>query len=230
MADIPIRAGDGSEAHDETPIVVDEFPRVPTEISPPSAMPLPPPSTHESRDALLGALHRAGLDADMLGPIAEGLARGDQLEALLLKSFGALVAAPPLLRRAGSLLVVSGAGGSARALAAAVAADIGVDPAEVPFASLDPEAHTVMTHSRLVRSTEEAGESAPGWRRSQVAVVVVDAPVTARLSWAAHMITTLRPTAVWGIVDATSKDEDIASGPRRSAESMPWRLKMLSSP
>jgi hypothetical protein len=107
-------------------------------------------------------------------------------------------------------MVVVGAGAPARRLAAAVAGEIGIDPADVPFASLDPEAYMVATGTLLVRSAEEAAEHAPGWRRAHTAVVVVDAPVAAgERAWATHLIAALRPTAVWGVVDATSKTHDI---------------------
>jgi len=107
-------------------------------------------------------------------------------------------------------MVVVGAGAPARRLAATVAGEIGIDPAAVPFASLDPEAYTVATGPLLVRSADEAAEHAPGWRRAHTAVVVVDAPVAAgERAWATHLIAALRPTAVWGVVDATSKTHDI---------------------
>jgi hypothetical protein len=158
------------------------------------------------------ALARTGLDERLVAAVAEGLRHGAGLEALLLEAFGSLVPAPPVPRRTGSLLVVVGAGVPARRLAAAVAADIGIDPAEVPFASRHDGAHAVVTGKLLVRSAEDAAELAPGWRRSRPAVVVVDASVTGpERSWASHLIAALRPTAVWGVVEATAKAEDIAA-------------------
>jgi len=66
--------------------------------------------------------------------------------------------------------------------------------------------------NRCVRSTEEAAERAPGWRRSSVAVVAVDAPIAGTATtWARHVIDMLRPTAVWGAVDAVCKTEDVAA-------------------
>ncbi len=210
VEDTPIMPGDSAGAPEEPPTVVDDIADALADISSMAAMFLAE-TTPESTDATLSALRRAGLDEDMVGSVAEGLRRGDKLEALLLETFGHLVAAPQVPRRAGSLLVVAGAGEWARELAAAVAPEIGADPAEVPFASLDPQARTVVADNLLVRSTEIAAELAPGWRRSRAAVVVVDAPMTARPSWATHLITALRPTAVWGIVDATCKTDDIAA-------------------
>ncbi len=43
-------------------------------------------------------------------------------------------------------------------------------------------------------------------------MVVVEAAVTnGGRSWATHLIAALRPTAVWGVVDSTSKTEDVAA-------------------
>jgi len=168
-------------------------------------------------DTTVAALRRVGLEQSVVTAVAEGLDRGGDLEsllleALLLEAFGGLTPAPPLPRRAGSLLVVVGAGVPARRLAAALADEIGVDPVEVPFASRDASAYTVVTGKLLVRSAEDAAELAPGWRRSKPAVVAVDAAVTGtERSWASHVIASLRPTAVWGVVDATSKTEDVAA-------------------
>jgi hypothetical protein len=180
----------------------------PTAPAPPPV--LAPAPTRAPVDSVAVALRRVGLDESLVVPVVAGLHAGGRLEALLLEAFADLVAAPPPPRRPGSLLVVVGDGVPARRLGAALADEIGIDPAEVPFASRHVDAHTVATGALLVRSAEEAAERAPGWRRSHAAVVVVDASMTSTdRSWATHMINTLRPTAVWGVVDATAKTEDI---------------------
>ncbi len=168
-----------------------------------------PPAMPGAQDALTGALRRAGLDETLVAAVVEGQSRGGRLESQLLEVFAGLPPAPAVPRRAGSLLVVVGAGTPARRLAAALAGEIGVDPAAVPYASRDAGAYAVVT-GKLLRSAEEAAELAPGWRRSGAAVVVVDAPLTStERTWAGHLIAALRPTAVWGVVDSTAKTEDI---------------------
>ena len=170
------------------------------------------PADRRPEDPRVAALERVGLEASVIAAVTEGLGRGTALEALLLEAFTGLAGAPALPRQAGSLLVVVGDGLPARRLAAALAGEMGTDPAMVPFASLDARAHVVATGPLLVRCAEDAAERAPGWRRSGPAVVVVDAPVAgADRSWATHLIAALRPTAVWGVVEATAKTEDIAS-------------------
>jgi hypothetical protein len=157
------------------------------------------------------ALRRTGLGDDIVGPVSRGLRRGTDLETLLLEAFAGLAPAPPAPRRAGSLLVVVGAADEARYLARAVAVEIGTDPDDVALASLDADRGTVAA-DRLVRTAVEGAERAPGWRRSQPAVVVVEVPLTSEARpWARHVIASLRPTAVWGVVASTCKSEDIAS-------------------
>jgi hypothetical protein len=157
-------------------------------------------------------LRRAGLDETTVRSVCEGLRSGTGLEALLLEAIGPLVSSPALPRLPGSLLVVVGAGPVARRLGAAVAGEMGVDPALVPYASRHGDAYAVATGPLLVRCAEDAAERAPGWRRSEPAVVVVDAAVAGSdRAWAGHLIAALRPTAVWAVVDATSKTEDIAA-------------------
>jgi hypothetical protein len=177
---------------------------VPPDLVPPDLVPA------VSSDPVHDALRRAGLGQALVHRVTTASAGG--LEAALVEALSTLAPVPDVPRRPGSLLVVVGAGSPARRLAASVAGEIGVDPAAIPFASLDASAYAVVTGPLLVRSAEEGAERAPGWRRSQAAVVVVDAGVTGPdRTWAAHLIASLRPTAVWGVVDATSKTEDIVA-------------------
>jgi hypothetical protein len=160
--------------------------------------------------AVLDALRRAGVDEEAVRAAAEALGRGAGAEALLLEAFSRLSAAPALPRRPGSLLVVVGAGPRAQALAEVLSTEVGSDPAEVPYASIDAAAAAAGHDRLLVGTAEDAAELAPGWRRGRVAVVAVDAALSGNhRSWAAHVIAALRPTAVWGVVDATCKAEDV---------------------
>ena len=164
-------------------------------------------------DDRVEALRLAGLDDDAVAAVSEGLRAGGALEALLLATFGRLAPAPALPRLPGSLLVVVGQGAQARHLALSLASEMGGDPAAVAYCSLHPEvAGPAGAPVPVVCSMEEAAELAPGWRRAGAAVVVVDCAVTAsERSWADGLIGALRPTAVWGVVDATAKAEDVSA-------------------
>jgi hypothetical protein len=184
----------------------------PTPPRRPAAARRPTAESTGPTDRTIEALRRVGLDEATVAAVSDGLRRGTGLQAALLEALGGLAPAPPLPSGAGSLLVVVGAGVAARRLGAALAGEIGIDPTEVPYASLDAGAYAVATGSLLVRGAEDAAERAPGWRRSRAAVAVVDAPVRGtEQSWARAVITSLRPTAVWGLADSTTKTQDIAA-------------------
>ena len=190
-----------------------------------------------SSEAAIEALTRTGFGDDIVGPVAEGLALGRDLESLLLEAFAGLTPPPPPPRRAGSLLVVVGAGHRAQRLAASVAEEIGVDQRDVAFSSRHAKSSAAKAAvrsaatERVVGTAVEAAERAPSWRRSQPAVVAVDAPVeSAERAWANHLIASLRPTAVWGVVDSTCKAEDVASWARGSEASTPSRSRTSPPP
>ena len=128
--------------------------------------------------------------------------------------------------------MVVGDGRPARRLAAALAGEIGIDPAEVPFASSTAGAYAVATGPLLVRSAEDAAERAPGWRRSRAAVVVVDAAVTgSERSWATHLIAALRPTGRVGGGRLHLQDRGHQPpGPRPWAVSTPWPSRTSTPP
>jgi hypothetical protein len=212
--DTDTAAHDDSAAHDDFSVHDDMA--VPVGIATKAALFLngitPAPVGDSPDDTLTAALGRVGLEPALVATVSEGLAAGGGLETLLVEALATLTPAPAVPCRPGSLLVVVGAATSARRLAVAVADEIGIDPALVPLASLDARAYALATGTLLLRGAEDAAERAPGWRRSEAAVVVVDAAVTdGERSWATHVIAALRPTAVWGVVDATSKTEDIAA-------------------
>ncbi len=131
---------------------------------------------------------------------------------VLLRAFSALPAPPRPPRRSGSVIVIVGDAERAPAFASELAADLGLDPDEVPLACPARTARRVPARL-LIRNSETASERAPGWRRRHgPTVVAVVAPVNApQRAWAHHMVKALRPTALWGVVDATVKSADITA-------------------
>jgi hypothetical protein len=168
------------------------------------AAPRPAPT---AEPAVLARLADVGLGPVLLDLVRTGLAAGDGLEDALFAALAQLPTAPPLPFRRGSLLAVVGDHDAAWPVASELADEIGA-PA-VAFAALGAGGRHL--NSELVaRSAGEAAEKAPGWRRSAVAVVCVDAPVDLQsLQWSGSVLHAVRPTAVWGVVDATAKPEDV---------------------
>jgi hypothetical protein len=207
-----------ADAGDELEDQLDEIARFLAEQStpvfeePPSHIPSRSRSRRTLADTseLAKGLRRLGFDDEATRQMAADVATGHDLAHELLERFSVLPDAPPLPHLPGSLLVVVGSGERAFELAAQFAEEIDVDPDAVYVASASATLRRRLPVNRCIRSTEEAAERAPGWRRSSVAVVAVDAPIAGRTTaWARHIIDVLRPTAVWGAVDAVCKTEDV---------------------
>ncbi|HYA69573.1 MAG TPA: hypothetical protein VED63_12655, partial [Acidimicrobiales bacterium] len=170
------------------------------------------PSLGPDATPLALTLRRLGLSDDAACTITAAVGAGQEFGHVLLDFFSSLPATPALPHLPGGLLVVVGPGERAFDLAAEFATEIAVDPDAVYLASASAGLRRRLPAWRCVGTTEEAAERAPGWRRNGVAVVAVDAPLTGEAApWARRVIATLRPTAVWGAVEAASKPEDVSA-------------------
>jgi hypothetical protein len=108
----------------------------------------------------------------------------------------------------GTVVAVVGPRGAAQQIARTLCMHVGSDPAAVVTlgtrrrGAADPE----------LISVTEVTDNRRAWRRRPVpTVTVVDAPLGRPLAWAAEVLAALEPTAVWGIVEASRKVEDIAA-------------------
>ncbi len=160
---------------------------------------------------LSSALGSAGLGPEDVEEIVFRVEHGIVAEAALVEVLGRLPKAPPLPHLSGSLIVIAGAGPRAHSLASGLAAQVGSDPSETAIATPSPAIARRVPSGLSLRGSEEAAERAPGWRRSRVAMVALDAALDGDLTWARHVLAALRPTAVWGLVDAWAKPDDIRS-------------------
>jgi hypothetical protein len=122
--------------------------------------------------------------------------------AALLRSLQ-LPAVPPLPYQPGALTVVVGERRAAARLAADVAAELHLTKRDIVMAEDGPE-----RPGRLVSPADALAE-----RRTWTAgptVLALTAPMGSRdLRWATDMLDALEPTAVWGVVDADRKVEDV---------------------
>jgi hypothetical protein len=147
-----------------------------------------------SRELLALGVPESMLPADM----SPGTAVAALLRSLRLPS------APPLPDAPGALTVVFGERRAAARLAADVAGELHLDKRDVWIAEPGPEGRP----GRLVTPADAAAE-----RRTWTGgpnVVSLTAPAGGRdLHWAAAMLDALEPTAVWGVVDADRKTEDV---------------------
>ncbi|MCU1486169.1 MAG: hypothetical protein JWN67_2915 [Actinomycetia bacterium] len=150
--------------------------------------------TSASRELLALGVPESMLPADM----SPGTAVAALLRSLRLPS------APPLPSDPGTLTVVIGERRAAARLAADVAGELHLAKRDVWVAEPGPEGRP----GRLVTPADAAVE-----RRTWTGgpnVVTLTAPAGARdLRWATSMLDALEPTAVWGVVDADRKTEDV---------------------
>jgi len=134
----------------------------------------------------------------------------------LLKSLSSLPRPPKPPSSAGSILVLVGE--EARVLRAArqIASEMGLDPDAIPVAS-PVRLHKRIASRYLLKNSEAVAERLPSWRRrSHPTVVAVTVGMTSpHHSWARHVIEAMDATAVWGIVEATSKPADVAAWGRK---------------
>lgn len=150
-------------------------------------------------------LRNAGFPEALLRPL-EHFA---DAEATLEAAFALLPPPPGAPRVSGSLIAVAGPGQAARDAARRIAGGIGLDESLVALASPWRAARTVEP-DLFVQTPEEAGALSPGWRRDRPGVVAVSAPlVSSDHRWARDVLRSMRPSAVWGVVSATVKPEDI---------------------
>ncbi|HET9732141.1 MAG TPA: hypothetical protein VFP54_05650 [Acidimicrobiales bacterium] len=154
------------------------------------------------------ALRRMGLPTSFL----PGDDRADLVQALY-RSLSRLPAAPAVRLQPGDVMAVIGDAQRAQQLAARLALSIGLDPSSVVVASLE----TGLEGARLVLGSGDAAEAAAEeWATmGQPTVVSISAaPGSGRESWAGSLLGALQPAAIWGVVEATRKPEDVAAWSR----------------
>lgn len=179
------------------------------------AVPLPPA---DAKAGLTGvtpararpALKRMGLPASLLP--ADGRLG---LVPALYRSLSRMPMAPAVCLQPGEVMAVIGHADRALHLASRLALSIGLDPAEVVVAS--PAEVGEPGSDRMVIGSGAVAEShAEQWAaRSRPTVVsIAAAPGSGREAWASNVIEALQPAAVWGVVEATRKPEDVSAWSR----------------
>lgn len=155
----------------------------------------------------LAALVKAGLPPALVPAPSAAV----DLVAALVRAFRELPVPPPLPVLPGAVVAVVGPGRHAVSLARELSANIGGDPADVVVASPGSDGDTPpWLH---LGSAGAALERRSSWRRRCRATVVAVAAGDTHEddTWSRHVLAALEPTAVWGVVDATRKTEDVAA-------------------
>ena len=156
-------------------------------------------------------LVRLGLPTHLL-PTDDDLDLYPALVAHLRK----LPKAPRPANRPGGVLAVVGPMALALDVAREVALELGLSVTTAVFLATSSRAALGVTERQRVRDPAMAGVRRAGWRRRRtLTVVAIDATLTAAgASQARAFLVALEPTAVWGVVEATRKAQDIGAWTR----------------
>ena len=130
--------------------------------------------------------------------------------AALTRALGLrLPAAPELPSGAGEVLFVVGPGVETLRAARALAASLRLDPDRVQWATrgdlagLAPEASRMTTIDSAMSRRQDAAVA------GTVTIVAVDAPMRTDAYWMSQMLAIWSPVAVWAVVEANRKPEDL---------------------
>jgi hypothetical protein len=157
-----------------------------------------------------GRLEALGLPEQLLGPafIEDVAVRGTYAALTRALALG-LPQAPELPSGAGEVLFVVGPGVETLRAARTLAASLRLDPDRVQWATrgdlagLAPQASRMTTIDAAIERRQDAIAS------GTVTIVAVDAPMRTDAYWMAQMLAIWTPVAVWAVVEATRKPEDL---------------------
>jgi hypothetical protein len=181
-------------------------------LSEPDASPEPEAATEPpaASGTIVAALTALGLPSTALGEDFASDVDTIGTYAALTRALGSrLPVVPELPTGDGEVLFVVGPGVETLRAARTLAAGLRLDPESVQWATRGDLAGLAPRDSRMTtvdaarerrQSTADAGT---------VTIVAVDVPLRTDPSWMAQMLAIWSPVAVWAVVDATRKPEDL---------------------
>jgi hypothetical protein len=157
-----------------------------------------------------GRLEELGLPSHLLGAtfagdVAERGTYGALTRALSLR----LPQAPELPSGPGEVLFVVGPGVETLRAAQTLAASLRLDPDRVQWATRGDLAGLAPQHSRVTTVDAAIDHQKDAAAAGTVTIVAVDAPMRTDAYWTAQMMAIWAPVAVWAVVEATRKPEDL---------------------
>jgi hypothetical protein len=198
----PVAVG---SAIDETPVVAE-----PIEAAVVEAAVVEPAAADLGAAGIIARLEGLGVPGHLLGADFDADVRAQGTYAALTRALGLrLPKAPELPTGAGDVLVVIGPGVETLRAARSLAAAMRLDPDRVQWATrgdlagLAPKASRVTTVEAAIDRRQDVAHD------GTVTIVAVDAPMRTDAYWTAQMLAVWSPTAVWAVVEATRKPEDL---------------------
>jgi hypothetical protein len=163
-------------------------------------------------DDIAVRLEALGLPGRLLGTAFADDVAVHGTYAALTRALGLrLPQAPELPNGAGEVLFVVGPGVETLRAARSLAASLRLDPDRVQWATRGDLAGLAPEGSRMTTIDAAIGRRQDAAVAGTVTIVAVDAPLRTDAYWMAQMLAIWSPAAVWAVVDATRKPEDLES-------------------
>ncbi|WP_116449819.1 hypothetical protein [Blastococcus litoris] len=176
----------------------------------PAATPVEPTPVSVVAGDVAGRLVQLGLPAELLGSTFRADAVQLGTYAALTRSLALqLPKAPELPRGAGQVVFVVGPGADALRAARSLAASQHLDPDCVQWATRGDLAGLAPRSSRITSVESAIDRRNESIATGTVTIVAVDAPLRTDAYWMAQMVSVWAPVAVWAVVEATRKPEDL---------------------
>jgi hypothetical protein len=157
-----------------------------------------------------GRLEALGLPEQLLGPAFVDDVEHRGIYAALTRALAlGLPQAPELPTGAGEVLFVVGPGVETLRAARTLAATLRLDPDRVQWATRGDLASLAPQSSRMTTIDAAIERRADAVAAGTVTIVAVDAPMRTDAYWMAQMLAVWTPVAVWAVVEATRKPEDL---------------------
>ncbi|MGY1805442.1 hypothetical protein ACI78T_19330 [Blastococcus sp. SYSU D00922] len=176
----------------------------------PAATPVEPVPVAVVPGDVAGSLVQLGLPAELLGSTFRADVAQLGTYAALTRTLGLqLPKAPELPRGAGEVVFVVGPGADALRAARSLAASQHLDPDCVQWATRGDLAGLAPRSSRITSVESAIDRRNESIATGTVTIVAVDAPLRTDAYWMAQMVSVWSPVAVWAVVEATRKPEDL---------------------
>jgi hypothetical protein len=168
------------------------------------------PASAEVPGGIVGRLGALGVPARLLGSDFDRDVERFGLYAALTRALGLRLPAPPELPTgAGEVLFVVGPGVETLRAARRLAASLCLDPDRVQWATSGDLSGLAPASSRVTTIDGAMARRQDATQAGTVTIVAVDAPMRADAYWMRQMLAIWSPVAVWAVVEATRKPEDV---------------------
>ncbi|SEL18871.1 hypothetical protein SAMN04515665_10989 [Blastococcus sp. DSM 46786] len=199
----PLMAGDD---HPDMPELEDDAAEPATDVPSAPRTGAAPATPRE----VVARLTELGVPRELLGEDVVDRIEADGTYAALTRALTErLPEAPRLPTGAGEVLFVVGPGVETLRAARALAASLRLDPDRVQWATrgdlagLAPKGSRMTTIDAAIDRRQEAADA------GTLTIVAVDAPLRSDVYWMSQMLAIWSPVAVWAVVEATRKPEDL---------------------